>query len=295
MRARATARRSPWYVRLGLFALALGALTVGFGWAARAADLPGIRDGCPTPWAALPLVAAALVATWIPMSRLDGDGFSALGLVLTPGAARRLFGGIGIGLAVVAVSVGAVALAGWIRWESTGMDPARWGRVGLSLTAFLFLAALWEELLFRGYLLRVLTERFGAVWGVGVTAVAFAAAHGGNPHVVWLGLANTALAGILLGVLMHRTGSLWAVTGLHFAWNWSMGFAAHLPVSGVVLDAPGYRALVSGPDLFTGGTFGPEGGLALTVATLLAVGWVLRPRAPGVDRHGRDRTRASGA
>lgn len=295
MIGREAARRSPWYLRLGLFGLALGVITIGFGWAARTAGFPGAGEGCPTAWGPLPLVLSALVATWIPLAVLDGRPLSALGLSLDLRAGGRLVGGLGIGGAIVALSAGALALSGWLHWESTGFDPASWGRAALTITPFFFLAAFWEELLFRGYLLRVLAERFGSPVGIGITAVVFAAAHGANPEVSWLGLANTALAGILLGVVMDRTGSLWAVTGLHFAWNWAMSFAADLPVSGVVVDTPGYRALVTGPDLFTGGTFGPEGGLALTVATLVALGWVLRPRGDGGGRKIRERAGANGA
>ena len=69
------------------------------------------------------------------------------------------------------------------------------------------------------------------------------------------------LAGIMLAIPFVLTGRLALSIGIHFSWNWVMGGIYGLPVSG--LD--GRRSLLQtsevGPDLWTGGKFGPEAGL----------------------------------
>jgi len=56
-----------------------------------------------------------------------------------------------------------------------------------------------------------------------------------------------------------------------------MGSVLDLPVSGLeLLDTPLYEAIVSGPEWVTGGGFGPEAGLAGTLASLLALLAVMR-------------------
>jgi hypothetical protein len=111
-----------------------------------------------------------------------------------------------------------------------------------------------------------------------VFAVLFALLHAGNPNVRPLGLANICLAGVLLSVAYLRTRSLWFATGVHLGWNWTMASLLDLPVSGLELDAPLYTGVETGPDWWTGGTFGPEAGLAATAAIMAGTAWLLRTR-----------------
>ncbi len=73
-----------------------------------------------------------------------------------------------------------------------------------------------------------------------------------------------------------RTRSLWFATGVHLGWNWTMATLFDLPVSGFVSDTPIYTAVVTGPALWTGGAFGPEAGLAGTVAIAGGTAWLYR-------------------
>jgi hypothetical protein len=52
-----------------------------------------------------------------------------------------------------------------------------------------------------------------------------------------------------------------------------MAAVLHVPVSGLPFATPGYRAVITGPDWLTGGSWGPEGGvLAAFVLGGAAVG-----------------------
>jgi hypothetical protein len=80
------------------------------------------------------------------------------------------------------------------------------------------------------------------------------------------------LAGIFLGYAFIRSGQLWLAIGLHTGWNFFEGVVFGFPVSGLHF----YRlteARVVGPELWTGGAFGPEAGLLLIPA--LALGFLL--------------------
>ena len=75
-------------------------------------------------------------------------------------------------------------------------------RSGIGSGALLFVAALAEEAMFRGYGLQTLTRAKLAWVGVLLTSVPFGLVHLSNPNVVpGVTFANTALAGIWLAAL----------------------------------------------------------------------------------------------
>ena len=229
-----------------------------------------------TLWGVGAAVAAALVAGWVMMSRVESRPPAALGLVVNRRAARDFSLGCGIGAGLLGSVVLVMAIAGWLNVTGIGVSSDVIARGMPYVTVLLVLAAFFEELAIRGYPFQLLAGAHGPGVAVGGTAVVFAVLHGANPGVGWGAMGNTLLAGILLGVLYWRTLSLWLVTGTHFAWNWTMGVAAGLPVSGLDVGPALVDVSVSGPDLWTGGAYGPEGGLLLTMATIAGIAWTAR-------------------
>jgi membrane protease YdiL (CAAX protease family) len=92
-------------------------------------------------------------------------------------------------------------------------------------------------------------------------------------------------AGILLGVAYAVTHNLWLPIALHFGWNFLQGPVLGLTVSGQSVDS-GWRVFrLAGPDLFTGGAFGLEGGLVATATTVLGImTLLLLLRSPSYSR-----------
>jgi membrane protease YdiL (CAAX protease family) len=166
-----------------------------------------------------------------------------------------------------------------------GLSPAAGTSAGafrllLILAGFLIQGGV-EEWVFRGYLYSALKERWSWRVAVFITALAFGLLHGANPNFSAAALLNTCLAGVLLALLVERSGSLWAATLAHGVWNFSVASLASLPVSGLqvfhLLDAA-----VTGPETLTGGGFGPEGSLLLTALAvpLVAILWPRGDKAP---------------
>jgi hypothetical protein len=144
------------------------------------------------------------------------------------------------------------------------------------LTGFVVFAAAFEELLFRGYPFQLLWSRFGLPVALVSSSGLFAFAHLWNPEITPLAFVNLALAGLLLALVVVRTHSLWPAIGVHTGWNWMLAIPLDQPVSGFVFGMPGYDVVETGPDLLTGGAFGPEGGLVVTAVTAGAIAWTAR-------------------
>ena len=180
--------------------------------------------------------------------------------------------GSAIGFATLVVAV-VIAIAG--RGLSFSINPVdRTGivRSMIGSGVIFVVAAFAEEALFRGYALQTLTRAKLAWLGVALTLALFGAAHLTNPNVVpGFTLANTAIAGLWFAIAYLRTRSLWLPLGLHWSWNWALGWFFGLPVSGLNLTShPLLKASDSGATWLTGGSYGIEGGTAATIALALS-------------------------
>ncbi len=274
--------------RLGLFVVAFLTLLLALNQLAEWLGAPWLTGVWPERWVFLMPLAAAGIASWFMMEGVEHKPLAALGLPvdrLVPSSFGR---GALLGVSLMGLVVLVMVASGALAWAREPSSAGRAVAAFLELSAFLAVAAFAEELLLRGYPLQVIAEAFGGPAAVLLTAVVFAGLHALNPHVSPLALVNIALAGILLGAALWRTMSLWFVTGVHFGWNWMMGVAADLPVSGVddavpgfSLDTPGIEPVLRGSSSLTGGSFGPEASWVVTGVTLAGIVWVATRKRPG--------------
>ena len=216
-------------------------------------------------------LAAAVVASVVVL-RMDGRrSLPAIGLP-GAGAVRGLGGGLLLGIAIVLPAVAIAVGAGGLRYALEGGTWIEYAATGFWTGLILLVAAAGEEILVRGYPLRVLVERWGPWPALALTSAVFSVLHGANPNVGGVALVNILLAGVLMGLVCLKTGDLWWATGVHTGWNLATGFMADLPVSGLrLVDAPAIEVSGTGAALWTGGDFGLEGGLAATLAIVLAI------------------------
>lgn len=226
-------------------------------------DEAALELGLEVWFAAIGVGTLGIVAGAIELRPPSAWGFPASGM------GRDLAAGFGVGALVFSLVVVVMAAPGWYR--ATGLNLT--GSVGAQLAYFLvlfFVVAVFEEVLMRGLLFRILEEGIGTWGALAVSSLVFGLLHNGNPGATaWSGLAIAAGAGPLLagGYILFR--NLWAPIGIHWAWNLFEGPIYGGDVSGLKTGAL-IQAHIHGPSLWTGTSFGPEDGLASVSVALMA-------------------------
>ena len=216
--------------------------------------------------AALGTFADAAVANAVALRIYERAQLADIGLGWTAASRRNIALGTlgGIGAAVV-------VLVGPILVRAADLEPvpnehAQWPSL-LFVSLILLFGAVGEEMLFRGYGFQVLVKAIGPFATILPTAVLFGLAHSSNPGFTWIALLNTVLWGIVLGYAFLRSGDLWLPIGLHFGWNWTLPLMG-VNLSGFTMGITGYSMHWKIGALWSGGAYGPEGGLLATAVVV---------------------------
>ena len=202
---------------------------------------------------------------------LDRRPIVSLGLKLNQQAVLDVLVGIVITFFQMGLIYGIEIALGWTKFDEfawqTDSGLAVAGGLGIWLVIFLIVG--WqEELLSRGYHLQTIESGLNTFWAVLISSSVFGALHLGNPNASWISTLGIFLAGLFLALPYILPRQLWLSIGLHIGWNFFEGVVFGFPVSG--LDTFRLvRHTVSGPELWTGGAFGPEAGLLVIPAILL--------------------------
>jgi membrane protease YdiL (CAAX protease family) len=159
----------------------------------------------------------------------------------------------------------ALAAAGWAEVDG-GTITAR--ELLTAFVTFIFVG-FSEEVLSRGWVLQVLERGRGKRAAVIGSAAVFALLHSFNPDFGLTALLGLFLAGLLFAQAYLVTRQLWLPIAMHLSWNFSEGPLFGFPVSG--LPANGLLHVTpTGPEVVTGGGFGPEAGLVVVGGIALA-------------------------
>ena len=196
---------------------------------------------------------------------LQSLGFSRRGAI--PEYGLGLLGGFVLfgGAVLLCLACGALTV------EIATVSPSP-GITALYFAGFL-IQGMSEELLCRSYLM-VSLSRSLPLWSCAVlNALLFSLLHMGNPGISVIPLLNIFLFGLFASMLTLRRGSIWMVGALHSMWNFVQGNLFGIPVSGITgIPSP----LISTPragflgELISGGSFGLEAGLGVTVVLAAA-------------------------
>ncbi|GAB4502619.1 MAG: type II CAAX endopeptidase family protein [Anaerolineales bacterium] len=232
-------------------------------------------------WMALTLIFSfgpLFFILWLWTKFYEKRSFTSLGYAIG-GAARKYGRGLLFGAILFGGAVGLLAIFGFTARE-TGGDPALEGLAALGGVLIVFpgwmIQGASEEILTRGWVLPALGARYKPWVGILGSSLFFAAMHGLNDNLSALALLNLALFGFFAAFYALREGSLWGISALHSVWNWIQGNFFGFEVSGSRVDGGMLLNLKTiGPDWFTGGAFGPEGGLAVTIVLLIGIAVLL--------------------
>jgi membrane protease YdiL (CAAX protease family) len=202
------------------------------------------------------IIAYRLCAHWIEDRRAEE---------LSAKAVFQLIPGAILGVALFSGVYGVLWLIGVA--HIGGYSP---NNTVLDAAALSIVAAVGEEIVFRGVLFRILEQGYGTLAAALVSSVVFGLLHVINPGATWWSTAAIALeAGLLLGSAYAATRTLWIPIGLHFGWNFAEGGIFSAAVSGG--HEHGLLAgTLTGPALWTGGAFGPEASIVATLICLAA-------------------------
>lgn len=148
-----------------------------------------------------------------------------------------------------------------------------WIFIILSLFAYM-IQGFSEELLCRGYLMNTISSKKGPLAGILLNSLFFGALHLLNPGVTILSFANITLVGIFFSLIFYKTNNLWIVGAIHSIWNFFQGPIFGVQVSGLNIFSSVFKSIpIEGKELINGGSFGFEGGLAVTI--VLAVSLII--------------------
>ncbi len=217
--------------------------------------------------------------------QFDGLSLRALGLGFDRPWLRHIVCGGVAGGALVTLTWIVQSTQGWVHTQFNVDVFDRLPHLILTLV-FCIAIALYEEVVFRGYVFQVAARR-NTVLAVVVSGLLFVSIHlwlAGGLEI--LAMVNTFVVHVLLALCYLKTRSLWLPIGLHSAWNFTecfvfgMPFNGHKPVASIFLSD---RVVLNN---WTGFDYGPDGGGVVTIvlsAALLIVFFFVKQRTPSPD------------
>jgi len=142
-------------------------------------------------------------------------------------------------------------------------------------------AGIIEELLFRGYLLKLFEEKWNVVTAVSITSILFAVLHlltvnGQQLIDISLLLFAGSLVGVLFSLLVYKTGNVWSAVAVHIGWNFLMNpqMVQFSPLKGDSQSSFVLMLFQSDSVWLTGGAFGVEAALPAIILYVLMIGWL---------------------
>jgi len=206
-----------------------------------------------------------LFTVWIFQKFISKERFISIGLDFI-NYKNDFYQGLAVGTGLI--SIGFFTL---IILNLTSIDLTYFSIYDQVFYFFLFIVvSLNEEIAIRGYILHNLSQSFNKYIALIISSFVFMGMHLGNPNIGVLPLMNLFLAGIFLGVYRIHKNNLWFPIGAHLMWNYLQGPIYGFEVSGNKINSL-FEQKLNGHELLTGGNFGYEGSIILTVFLIISI------------------------
>ena len=182
--------------------------------------------------------------------------------------------GLAVGWSLAVVCVLPLTLAGGIAIVLS-TRPSAWGWL-LADAAFFALAALAEEIAFRGYGFQRFAHAVGPVGSALGFAAFYAIVQAHAPGSNRASVAVSVVLSLALSTAYLRTRALWLSWGLNFGWKASRALLFGLAVSGINSHSSVVQGDPMGPLWLTGGGFGLDGSWVAFIVLFAAIPVVFR-------------------
>ena len=209
-----------------------------------------------------------LLATWLMTRFLDRRPFRTVGL-----AFNHILKYFLIGSAIGSIWLGGSVGIAWVFGWASPIQPIgfTWS-VLMGAAISMFFNVITQELLLCGFIFQTIRHHSNAVIAILVSSLLFAGYHAGAFKGEWLPVVNVFAAGLLFCLAYIITESLWFPIFIHFTWDVLLGPVLGLTESGINDLGTDWKVfVVNGPPLFTGGKFGLEGGLVVTLTVFIII------------------------
>ncbi len=202
------------------------------------------------------------------------DPISAQGLPRREGWTREAGLGLATGWGVALACVLPMAVLGGIA-TFVSAQPSSWGWL-VADAAFFALAALAEEIAFRGYAFQCFVRAVGPVGATLGFAAIYAIVQALTPGANHASFAVSLVFTLLLSAAYLRTRALWVSWGVNFGWKASRALIFGLAVSGNASHSPVVQGDPMTPLWLSGGVYGLDGSWLACFVLLAALPVVFR-------------------
>ncbi len=238
-------------------------------------------------------LSSGVISVWLAGRFLDRRLFAEFGFRFNKQWWIDLSFGMGLGILLMSLIFTIEYAFGWIQITDIFflLDLENLFFLPISVFFFVFICVgISEEIVTRSYLLINLAEgsNFRIIGPMGALIIAwiissavFGLLHMDNPNATLLSTTNIIIGGMFLGIGYVMTGRLAIPIGIHITWNFFQANVFGFPVSGFTIPmevVTVFKVEQLGPELWTGGAFGPEAGLlglfAILLGLVLTLGWI---------------------
>ncbi len=217
------------------------------------------------------LFLATLISANI-LAKVEGRSAGEYGLSASGAVGKNFWVGAAWGFGWLSVLMIMLRLAGVFSFGGLAIHGPRIVKFAAFYALMFLTVGLFEEYLFRGYPLFVLTQGRGFWFSAILLSIIFGGVHYNNQGEGWIGLLGAALIGLFFCLTIRRTGSLWFAVGFHASWDWGESYFYSTPDSGQISVGHLLNSSFHGSRWLTGGSIGPEG--SLLVFVVIALMWV---------------------
>lgn len=199
---------------------------------------------------------------------IEKRSFKSMGFIRKNAVLQYIIGII-VGLLMFSACVFICVVQGSLKYEGIVVQGSLLFII-LFFFGFLF-QGMSEEVLLRSYFMVSLSNKIPIVAAIMLNSTVFAMLHLSNSGISVLAFINLILFGVFASVYAIKTNNIWGICAIHSIWNFAQGNLYGILVSGMDTNASVFKfTAIDNGELFNGGEFGLEGGLAVTIVLILS-------------------------